>query len=292
MATATAASRAWATRESSRAVNPYLRAESKPAAHRPTFRGAAREAQRITQHEWMLAGPAETGKTFAALWRLDAIMRATPKEQGALVRKVAADIGPTVLATFRRVLALSGSGAKAYGGEKPEWYDYPNGARLYVGGMDRPGKVLSGERGVVYVNQAEELALEDWETLTTRVTGRGARTATPMIFGDCNPGPEYHWIKNRPTLRVLESRHEDNPTLYDERGELTEQGRRSMAILDALTGLRYKRLRLGLWVGAEGQVYEEFDPAVHVIDSFPIPESWPRYRSIDFGYANPFSCSW
>jgi phage terminase large subunit len=102
--------------------------------------------------------------------------------------------------------------------------------------MDRPGKVLSGERDGIYVNQAEELTLEDWETLTTRTTGRGAVTDVPMLFGDCNPGPPSHWILNRPSLDVLSSSHEDNPTLYDAAGQITDQGRRSMAILDALSG--------------------------------------------------------
>jgi phage terminase large subunit len=73
------------------------------------------------------------------------MLLATPKAKGALVRKVAADIHPTVLVTYREIIQRSASGAVPYGGEKPEWYDYPNGARLYVGGMDRPGKVLSGE---------------------------------------------------------------------------------------------------------------------------------------------------
>jgi hypothetical protein len=177
------------------------------------FRGAAEQAQRITAHEWMLAGPAETGKTVAGLWRLDDELSKTRKAQASLVRKVAADIGPTVLATYRKVVERSGSGAIPFGGSKPEWYDYPNGARLYIGGMDRPGKTLSGERDFIYVNQAEELHVEDWETLTTRATGRGAVTKTPMIFGDCNPAAPGHWIINRPTLNVLYSRHEDNPTL-------------------------------------------------------------------------------
>lgn len=267
------------------------RAATSGAGGGPTFRGAALEAQSITSHEWMLAGPAETGKTWAALWRLDTLLSSTPKAQAALVRKVAADIGPTVLRTFKKVIERSQSCARPYGGEKPEWYDYPNGARLYIGGMDRPGKVLSGERDFIYVNQAEELTLDDWETLTTRTTGRGAVTDTPMLFGDCNPGPPTHWIINRPVLQVLYSKHEDNPSLFGEDGSATEQGKRSMRVLDNLTGVRKKRLRLGLWVAAEGTVYD-FDRSVHLIDPFPIPPSWTRVRSIDFGYTNPFVCQW
>jgi PBSX family phage terminase large subunit len=266
-------------------------AQTSAGASDPVFRGAAFRAQSITEHEWMLAGPSETGKTWAALWRLDKLLTETRNAQAALVRKVAADIGPTVLRTYKKVIERSQSGAHAYGGEKPEWYDYPSGSRLYIGGMDRPGKVLSGERDFVYVNQAEELSLEDWETLTTRTTGRGAVTDTPMLFGDCNPGPPTHWIINRPTLTVLHSKHEDNPSLFDEHGGLTPQGVRSMRILDNLTGVRQKRLRSGLWVAAEGTVYE-FDRAIHLIDPFPVPASWARMRAIDFGYTNPFVCQW
>lgn len=270
----------------------HLSRKQQAATPAIVFRGAALRAQTITSPSWMLAGPAETGKTLAALWRLDTLLRTTPKSNYALVRKVAADIGPTVMRTYKRVIALSGSGAVAYGGNNPQWYDYPNGARLWIGGMDRPGKVLSGERDGIYVNQAEELTLEDWETLSTRATGRGAVTETPMLFGDCNPGPSTHWIINRPALDVLYSRHEDNPTLYDSGGAITAQGKRSIAVLDALTGVRYKRLRLGMWVSAEGTVYD-FDRAVHLIDKMPDGwQSWRKVRSIDFGYTNPFVCQW
>ena len=256
-----------------------------------TFSGAALEAQAERRHEWILAGPAETGKTFAALWRLDALLRATPKARAVFVRKVRADMGGTVLATWRRVTELRGTPPETYGGAHPEWYGYPNGAQCFVAGMDRPGKVLSGEFDWVYVNQAEELGLDDWETLSTRVTGRGAVTPHPMLFGDCNPGPPTHWILSRPALRVMHSRHEDNPTLYAG-GEWTEQGRRTLEILDSLTGVRRERLRFGRWVAAEGVVYEEFDRAVHVIEPFPIPSDWRRIRAVDFGYTNPFVCQW
>lgn len=265
---------------------------------RPTFRGANDEIQSYRGREAMLTGPAETGKTYAVLWLLDGLMRSTPKAHAALVRKVAADIGPTVLVTYKRIIEMSRSGAKPFGGEKPEWFDYPNGARLYVGGMDRPGKVLSGERDFIYINQAEELTLEDWETLTTRCTGRGAVTSTPMIFGDCNPGPDGHWIQKRETLRLFHSRHEDNPSLYDDEGALTEQGERTMQTLDALTGVRKSRLRHGLWVSAEGMVYEDvWNASLHLIEPNDaryglengIPSTWPRYWAVDFGFTNPFT---
>lgn len=258
----------------------------------PKFRGANLEAQSIEAPEWMLAGPSETGKTWSVLWRLNRLLAETPKAQAALVRKVAADVTPTVLVTLRRIVELSGCGAVPYGGRSPEWFDYPNGARLYIGGMDRPGKVLSGERDWIYVNQAEELTLEDWETLSTRTTGRGARTKTPMLFGDCNPGPPTHWILSRPRLRVLYSRHEDNPSLFDDAGQVTAQGHKTLDALESLTGARRERLRFGRWAAAEGVVYESWNRSLHLVHRFEIPAEWIRFRSIDFGYNNPFVCQW
>jgi hypothetical protein len=239
-----------------------------PTIAPPTFRGDNARAQETLAREWILSGPSETGKTWATLWRLDAVLRATPGAQGALVRKLAVDIPPTVLVTYRRVVARSGSGATPFGGEKPEWYDYPNGARLYVGGIDRPGRILSGERDVIYVNQAEELDAGDWETLSTRTTGRGAVTKHPMLFGDCNPGDPEHWILKRAAggaLELLRSRHEDNPTLYTDAGAVTEQGRRTLATLDALTGARLARLRHGEWV--LGDEDEAFLPSLALWDA-------------------------
>lgn len=268
-----------------------LRVEAATPPPNPTFRGAVAQLRASTEHEVMVAGPAETGKTFGALWLLHERMLATPGATGAIVRKVRADMDASVLNTWRRVLQALPAGVEVYGGSRPEWYTYPNGGVVYVGGMDRPGKVLSGERDYIYVNQAEELASEDWQTLTTRATGRGGVVPFPQVWGDCNPGPPHHWIKQRSSLRVLESRHEDNPTLYDEHGHLTDQGRRSMAILDALEGVLKERLRHGRWVSAEGAVYA-FDAALHLIDPFPIPREWPRYRAIDFGFVNPFVCLW
>lgn len=250
--------------------------------------------------EVIISGPYETGKTLAALNKLNATMAKYPNARGLMVRKTYTSLIHSAVATFeKKVLAFPPEdprcAVRKYGGQKPEFYDYPNGSRVVLGGMDpqHRGRTLSAEYDMIYVNQAEELTLDDWQALTRATTGRAGNMPYAMLMGDCNPGPPEHWIKQRERLLVLESRHEDNPVLFDQvTGELTEQGQRTMATLDALTGVRYKRGRLGLWVSAEGQVYEGFDPAVHVIDRFDIPGSWPRYRSIDFGYTNPFSCSW
>jgi PBSX family phage terminase large subunit len=260
-----------------------------PGAFDP--RGAAFQLWKTKTHEVMISGPSETGKTFACLHKLDALLWKYPNSQAVVIRKTLASLYTSVLRTYKNILGPD-SPVEFFGGEKPEWADYPNGSRVFFAGMDNPQKALSSERDFIYVNQAEELHLEDWETLTTRCTGRAANAPYAQIIGDCNPGAPTHWILHRPSLKVLESRHEDNPTLFDERGKITPRGQITLSILDRLTGARKDRLRYGRWVQAEGVVYEGWDRAIHLIDRFDIPAGWRRVRSTDFGFTNPYVMQW
>ena len=268
------------------------------------FRGASLEIQSSTDHEVILSGPAETSKTWAACWKLDTLMRQTPGAHAAIVRRVRADMSSSVLRTWSRISAIRG-GWRAYGGSDPRWYDHENGARAEIAGLDRDSKVLSAEFDFILVNQAEELSEDNWALLSTRATGRGAVTKTPMVFGDCNPGPSSHWILKRKALRILHSYHRDNPTLFDDDGKPTEQWtERTLPALEALPGVRRDRLLHGRWVSAEGVVYEDFSRDVHVLDAGKrpdlfgsdgkpsIPAHWRRIRVVDFGYTNPFVCLW
>jgi PBSX family phage terminase large subunit len=260
--------------------------------------GAAREFWAYKGPEALLSGPYETGKTMSALNKFHTLHAKYPKSQGLMVRKTYQSLLASAVVTFeKKVLPVPPDDPKSqvdkFGGNRPEWYDYPNGSRIVLGGMDNPDKFLSAEYDWIYVNQAEELSLDDWEKLTGRATGRAGNTPYTQVIADCNPGAPQHWILARPRLKIFYSRHEDNPTLYDQQTkQITKRGEKTIETLDALTGVRYKRGRLGLWVAAEGQVYEEFDPAIHLINRFDIPAEWRRIRLIDFGYTNPFTCLW
>jgi PBSX family phage terminase large subunit len=265
---------------------------AKPTA--PRFRGDNLAIQSYQGREWILAGPSETGKTWTTLWLLDSLLRSTSGAKATLLRKVQADLSSTVLVTWDAIQdlreAMGHERARAFGGINAQLYIYPNGSRLWCGGLDKPKKVLSGERDFIYINQAEELTLEDWEICHTRTTGRGGVTSHPMTFGDCNPGPGDHWILKRETLKLFHSKHEDNPSLFTDAGVITPQGVRTMQTLDSLTGIRYKRLRKGLWVGAEGLFFEEFDPedSRFVIEPLKtIPADWPIWGALDYGFKHP-----
>lgn len=54
-----------------------------------------------------------------------------------------------------------------------------------------------------------------------------------------------------------------------------------------------QRTRLfGEFTSQQGLVYDEFDPQLHVINPFEIPDDGIVYQAIDFGVRNPFCCLW
>lgn len=49
---------------------------------------------------------------------------------------------------------------------------------------------------------------------------------------------------------------------------------------------------MGDWDTFTGQYFVEFKRDLHVVSPFPIPDSWQKYRGVDFGTANPYCCLW
>ena len=232
-----------------------------------------------------------------------------PGMRGLICRKTATTLSSTALVTWNRFVvpeAMAAGQLRFYGGsaQEPPQYKYANKSVIAIGGLDKVDKIMSSEYDVVYVQEATELTENDWESITTRL--RNWRISFQQLIADCNPSTPTHWLLKRcmdGRTRHLESRHEDNPILFTPQGKITEKGKDYMSKLDALTGVRHKRLRLGLWVAAEGVIYEDYSPTVHAltrdafrgmfnpdepVDKEGIPFSWPRYWSVDFGYIHPF----
>jgi hypothetical protein len=109
--------------------------------------GVAADLWMCKAHEVIVSGPAETGKTRAALEKLNALLWKYPKAQAVMVRKRYTDMPGSCIQTWeKKVLgdSLSDNGPiTKFGGEKPQFYDYPNKSRLWIGGLDNPGKTLS-----------------------------------------------------------------------------------------------------------------------------------------------------
>lgn len=260
-----------------------------------TPRGAARAVWRDRRDECVLSGPAGTGKSRAILEKLHAICLQWPGARCLIVRKTRSSLTQSALVTFEaKVLPKGDAVRQGPTRAHRESYHYSNGSEIVVGGMDKPDKVMSTEYDFIYVQEAIELSVDEWEALVTRL--RNGVVPFQQIVADTNPSSPQHWLYQRcqaGVTHMLDSRHEDNPVLWDaDKGAWTEKGQTYLAKLDNLTGVRKERLRHGRWVQAEGVVYEGWNPAIHLIDRFDVPADWRRIRSIDFGFTNPFVCQW
>lgn len=107
-----------------------------------------------------------------------------------------------------------------------------------------------------------------------------------QFFGTMNPEGPYHWMKAN-VLDLAESKQlnlrrwhftlDDNPFLDPQYVEDLKK---------EYTGLWYKRYILGLWVLAEGAVYDMWDEAKHVLAA-PPAAARDYYVAIDYGTNNP-----
>lgn len=244
-------------------------------------RGAALALMYCQAPEILIEGPSGTGKSRAVLEKVHLLCKKYPGMRALLVRKTRESLTQSAMVTFEEKVREYPAAAPFHH-EKQE-YRYPNGSRLVVGGLDKDSKVMSTEFDVVLINEATELLESDWEALSTRL--RNGVLPYQQIIGDCNPDGPSHWLNVRctagKTVRLV-SRHEDNPSVTPD----------YIARLDALTGYRYKRLRLGLWVAAEGMYFDEWDPEVHVVKPFDIPKDWVRWMGVDYGFADPWCALW
>lgn len=259
-----------------------------------TARGAALEMMNSRAPRILLAGAAGTGKSRAILEKCHAMNLLTRDVKGLFLRKTARSLATSALKTWERDVipeAMRDASVTYYGGSarEPAQYRYSNGSSIAIGGLDDPMKVMSTEYDWCYIQEVTEATLDDWQMVDTRL--RNGRLSFQQLLADCNPDHPQHWLLDEARegrLNHLVSLHEDNPRYFNDDGSMTEEGVAYMARLDALTGVRYLRLRKGIWAAAEGVIYELFDPSLHVIDSFEVPKSWERIWSIDFGYTNPF----
>ncbi|MDY0395413.1 PBSX family phage terminase large subunit [Virgibacillus halophilus] len=101
---------------------------------------------------------------------------------------------------------------------------------------------------------------------------------------NCNPASPYHWFKKNyidnlteKNLIRLHFTMEDNPSLSE---RVINRYKRMF------TGVFYKRFILGLWVLAEGVIYDMFDKDKHVVKTKERRYTH-YYVSIDYGTQNP-----
>ena len=192
------------------------RAEAGDGVYEPW--GAARELFGYRGREVLVAGPAGTGKSRACLEKVNLACMQKPV-RCAMVRKTRKSLTQSAMETFEEKVLTAQNRKLVPFHTGDQEYRYPNGARVIVGGLDDAEKIGSTEFDLVYVQEATELEEEDWGMLLRGL--RNGVASYQQILADCNPTYPSHWLKvrcDKGETKLLESRHEDNPTLWDRQG--------------------------------------------------------------------------
>lgn len=276
----------------------------------PELRGAALALGACRDREVCLDGPAGTGKTVGALYKIHRLLDKYPGSRALVARKTNTELAASAMVTYRDNIRRGRTDIKWFGGNKvkPAAYIYPNGSEMIVNGLDKPEKVLSAEFDWAYINEATGCSMANIEFVRMRLRPRTNGPDIPyrQLIMDCNPGAPSHWLNQRMIKGItkrLKSRHEDNPRYWDAiKKDWTEDGREYIfGILDGLTGVLKERFRFGRWRAAEGAVYEEWDSNIHVVSKEQLIEwdvlnldgtlnRWKIRRCIagvDWGFTNP-----
>lgn len=254
--------------------------------------GSARDLIAARDLEVLAVGPAGTGKTLAACWKIHLACLRYPGIRVLMVRKTLESLKSGALNTFINGVQPGRFGVETFGGNKffPAEFRYPNGSVILVSGMDKAEKILSAEFDIIYVNEITEPGFmeSDLEVLLTRL--RNGKMPYQQIISDGNPSGPRHWMNrrcNEGKTRRITSTHKDNPVYWDTRkGDWTDVGRQYVqTVLAGLTGVQRKRLFEGVWAAAEGLVYSEFNPEQHVktVDT----TGWRTVLGVDVGTRNP-----
>jgi PBSX family phage terminase large subunit len=168
-----------------------------------------------------------------------------------------------------------------------------NGSEIWIGGLgdrEQADKILGHEYNTIYFNEISQLSYIAVTTAYSRLAMRitGCRN---LFFYDCNPGSPLHWAYKIFVLKrqFLTGEPLEKAELYasmllnpeDNKDNLPEDY--IADILDVLPEKQKARFRDGLWVKAEGVIYDRFDESM-IIKAADLPKQFDRYAAgQDFG---------
>lgn len=149
--------------------------------------------------------------------------------------------------------------------------------QAYTGNISGVGAVRGMTAFGAYINEASLAKQEVFAEIVSRCSGTGAR-----ILGDTNPDNPEHWLKkeyvDNPSKNIRSFHFE-----LDDNTFLSERYRTNIKE-STPSGMFYDRDIKGLWVSAEGVVYQDFDAGKHYVQSDEVPKLTTFYCGVDWGY--------
>ncbi len=173
---------------------------------------------------------------------------------------------------------------------------FENGSRIILGGFKDERDIdryIGIEYDLIIVEELTQLSEEKYNKL------RGSlRTSKPnwrpRMYTSFNPGGVGHvFVKDRyviPYREGTETATRFIPSTYKDNVALNKE---YIEYLEGLQGDLGRAWREGDWDLFQGQYFNEWRHDKHVCEPFAIPESWPKFRSIDpSGRSGITSCHW
>ena len=263
--------------------------------------GAQTEILRRTEYELGFGGARGGGKSTAGLaWLISPEYLKNPQYRALVVRRNAEDLSDWIARArdFYKPLNARFAG-------NPPIIKFPSGAFIKTGHLKDENafeKYQGHEYQKMVIEELTQIPREE-DYLKLISSCRSAdRSLKPQIFSTFNPGGSGHtWVKQRfvdvarnrvyrdpisgRTRLFIPSKIEDNPALMKADPDYVHY-------LDSLPDELRKAWREGNWEIFAGQYFKKLNRDKHIIEPFKIPDTWVRFRSLDWGYSHYSVCLW
>lgn len=230
-----------------------------------TYYHTTRCSAKIQVHQ----GGSRSGKTYSILQGIIELCFHN-QDAGAIIsicRKTFPALRASCMRDFFEILETEGIYNVANHNKSDATYKLYGNLIEFVS-VDQPQKLRGRRRDMLFVNEANEISLEDWRQLVLRTTGR--------IIIDYNPSDEFHWIYDqvipRDDAEFFQTSYKDNPFL-------------PQSIIDEIE--RFKEVDENFWkvYGLGERGVSRALVLTHWKEVDNIPEGWNLMcYGMDFGY--------
>lgn len=233
-------------------------------------------------------GSVRAGKTVVmslsyVMWALDTFH----EENLGMSGKTIGALRRNVLTPLKRMLKSRGYKVKDHRADNYLTISYKGRTNYFYifGGKDESSQDLI--QGITLAGMFfDEVALMP-ESFVNQATARCSVDGAKLWF-NCNPAGPYHWFKTEYLDKLNDKNFLHLHFTMDDNLSLSERVKNRYKRM--YSGVFYKRYIQGLWVLAEGIIYDMFNEKKHKVDT--VDRAYTQfYISIDYGTLNPTTFS-
>lgn len=255
----------------------------------------------LSRHRYTAYGGARGGgKTWAVRCKALAGALHYPGIRILILRRTYNELEATLIQPMLDLLAgLEGEGEGIYSYHAgTRSLRFGNGSLIRFGHLQSSGAIgeyQGQEFDWIFMDEATHFT--EWEFRAMAATLRGTSGIPKRFYLTCNPGGVGHmWVKRLFIDRQFVKGEEGAdyafiPATVEDNEALMALSPEYVQLLDLLPEDIRAAHRYGDWEVLAGRYFPEFSRHSHGFAPFPIPESWVRYRSIDYGL-DMLACLW